>query len=271
MLTKTEPSTGNSMMVLETGAGWTRGMKNVLHSELGHWFGTRMWLWQIVIWALSVNLIFLMVAFTGKDIPVEEGIMLFNIFLGLAGPVGVCIIMQSAIVGEKRSGTAAWVLSKPVSRIAFILSKLVANSLGVIVTMVLAQGLIAYLITGLVLHTWLPIPGFMAGLAVQFANLFFYLALTLMLGAILEHPAPVVGIPLAFLFMQQYLAALYPPLIQVIPWTLAIPFNNSQAASISGALMTGLPVTSYAPLVFTLGFSVLFIALALWVFQRQEL
>ena len=77
----------------------------------------------------------------------DTTLMLFNIFMGLAGAIGVSILMQTAVVGEKRSGTAAWVLSKPVSRVAFIIAKLIANSTGIVVTLVLAQGLIAYLIS----------------------------------------------------------------------------------------------------------------------------
>jgi cbb3-type cytochrome oxidase subunit 3 len=37
------------------------------------------------------------------------------------------------------------------------------------------------------------------------------------------------------------------------------------------ALMLGQPVTSYLPLIGTLTFSILFVAIAVWVFQRQEL
>jgi ABC-2 type transport system permease protein len=271
MATNVQHGTGNSMMVLETGAGWQRGLNNVLRAELQHWFGTRMWLWQILIWAMCVNLIFLMVALTASEMSQADALMIFNIFLGLAGPIGVCIIMQSAVVGEKRSGTAAWVLSKPVSRQAFILSKLIANGLGIMATMVLAQGVIAYFISGLVLKVWPPIPGFLAGLGVQYVNILFYLTLTLMLGAIFEHPAPVIGIPLAFLFFQQYLIGFYPPLGNILPWTLVIPVNGSQALSLSMALMSGPPLPSLLPLISTIIFCILFTVIAVFVFSRKEL
>ncbi len=68
----------------------------------------------------------------------------YAIFAGLFPAVGVVIIMQGVVVGEKKSGTAAWVLSKPVTRPAFILSKVIANSLGVLVTMVVLPGIVAY-------------------------------------------------------------------------------------------------------------------------------
>ena len=37
-------ASGNSAMMMETGAGWTRGLRNMLRGELGAWFGTRTWL-----------------------------------------------------------------------------------------------------------------------------------------------------------------------------------------------------------------------------------
>src|SRR5512133_615051 len=125
-------SIGNSSLIPVLGAGWTRGLSNVLNGELKSWFSTRRWWVQIIIWAACVNLIFFIVALTTPKsrASMDTTLMLFNIFMGLAGPIGVSILMQTAVVGEKRSGTAAWVLSKPVSRTAFILSKLIANVAG---------------------------------------------------------------------------------------------------------------------------------------------
>ena len=46
--------------------------------------------------------------------------------------------------GEESKGTTAWVLSKPASRPSVILSKVTANAVGVLVTMVVVPGLFAY-------------------------------------------------------------------------------------------------------------------------------
>jgi ABC-2 type transport system permease protein len=266
-------STGNSDMILLDGAGWKRGLGNVLRGELKGWFATRRWWIQCIIWAASVNLIYFIVALTtpaGK-VDTDNSLMLFNIFMGLAGPIGVSIIMQSAVVGEKRAGTAAWVLSKPLSRPAFIAAKLLANMIGIAVTMVLAQGLIAYLISVLMLRFHLSVPGFLAGLAIHLVNILFYLTLTLMLGTAFEHTGPVIGIPLAFLFVQNLAMSFYPALARIVPWTLAIGANNDTAPSIAGNLMQGLRVPSFLPLYFTTAAIVIFVLLALWIFQRQEL
>jgi len=264
-------SSGNSVMQLETGTGWTRGLNNLLHGELVRWFGTRQWWVQVLIWAAVANGIPLMAVLGAPDSAGMELPMLFNVFLGIGAPIGVCILMQDAIVGEKQSGTAAWVLSKPVSRLAFLTSKLVGNGLGIAATMVLAPGLLMYLASALIMDTTLPPLGFLAGLGAHLANLFFYVGLTLLLGARYDHVAPVIGLPLAFLFAQQYLPGLAPELMHAIPWSLTAPPSGSTEPSVATALMTGVPAVSYLPLVTTLAVAVLCVAGAIWIFHRQDL
>jgi ABC-2 type transport system permease protein len=259
-------------MVPVLGAGWSRGLANVLRGELKSWFATRRWWVQIIIWTASVNLIYFIVALTSSKgrASMETTLMLFNIFMGLAGPIGVSIVMQTAVVGEKRSGTAAWVLSKPVSRAAFITAKLIANSTGIAVTMVLAQGLIAYLISTLMLDFPVSIPTFLAALGVHFVNILFYLTLTLMLGTIFEHTGPVIGISIAFLFAQNISMSFFPVLARYVPWTLAIPAGGDANPSIAMNLMSGSAVPSFMPLYVALAAIILFVGLALWIFQKQE-
>lgn len=270
---------GNDVMILETGSGWQRGLRNVLRGELQGWFGTRTWWTQILIWTASINFVFLMVALTsrgeaGAQMDLES-IMIFNIFMGLVGPIGVSIMMQSALVGEKRAGTAAWVLSKPVSRSAFIVAKLLANGAGVTATMVLAQALVAYLIQGLIVGSWLSVGSFLAGMGVHLVHILFYLTLTLMLGALYDHPAPVIGIPIAFQFSQNFLlgvlANISPLLAQAMPWNLAMPMNNSEVPALAHAIMTGVEPVTYLPLFVALAAIVVFVTITLWVFERQEL
>jgi hypothetical protein len=50
--------------------------------------------------------------------------------------LGITVLMQDELITEKQLGTAEWVLSKPVSRSAFLLAKLVAHTLGMLVVMV---------------------------------------------------------------------------------------------------------------------------------------
>ncbi len=62
----------------------------------------------------------------------------------LATAIGVVTTAQGAIVREKQLGTAAWVLSKPASRSAFVLAKFVAYALAFVSLAVLLPGAIFY-------------------------------------------------------------------------------------------------------------------------------
>ncbi len=264
-------TTGNSSMVLETGSGWSRGLNNVLGAEFHHWFGTRTWWIQTLIWTLVANGI-LLILLVSEDVPnIFDVIMMFTIFLGIGAPVGVCIIMQEALVGEKQTGTAAWVLSKPVSRIAFIFSKLVGNTIGIAATMVLVPGLVCYLILATLGDRVLPLAGFFSGLIVVFVYAFFFITLTLMLGAIFNHRGPVIGIPLAFAFAQQWIPGLIPATADLIPWVLMVPLNGSNELSIAATLMTGGQPSTFLPVISSLVASLVFLVVTFFVFDRQEL
>jgi ABC-2 type transport system permease protein len=264
-------ATGNSMMRLEQGSGWTRGLRNLLRGELGEWFGARRWLSQIILWAAVVNGILLAAGLQMPKSGAMDGLTIFNIFMGMGPPVGVAILMMGAIVEEKRSGTAAWILSKPVSRTAFVLSKLIGNSVGVLVCIIIAQGLIGFSILRFVLHLSIAPAHFVAGMSAHLVHLLFYVTLGTMLGTLFQKPAPVVAIPIAFNFTQQYIPGLLHFLTNRLPWNIGMPFGNGQTPSIASALMLGLRPLTVVPVLVALLSSVVFVAVALVVFQRQEL
>ena len=59
------------------------------------------------------------------------------VFIGIPG---VIILAQDEIIQEKQSGTAAWIISKPAARSAFILTKLLSNLIGALVFIVALPG-----------------------------------------------------------------------------------------------------------------------------------
>ncbi len=261
---------GNEAFELVTGSGWTRGFSNLLRSGLARWFKTRTWWIQCLIWGVVVGGITAAVAFSSPPPSLDEVMGLFTIFAGLFPAVGVVIIMQDALVGEKREGTAAWVLSKPVARPAFVLSKVLANSVGVLTTMVIVPCAIGYAILSTVNKSPLDPAGYLAAMGVIFINHFFFLTLTLMLGSSFNNRAAVIAIPLAILFLQQNLIQLLPVLRFVLPWNLAIPLG--QTNSLAGSLMmrTSIHSDTLTLLVVTLVECLVFLAVAVWRFGREE-
>jgi ABC-2 type transport system permease protein len=209
---------------------------------------------------------------SGQPFSLEEAVMLYAVFGGIFPAVAVIIAMQDTLVGEKQNGTASWVLSKPVSRPAFILSKLAAGIVGVAVTMVLVPGIVAYGVLWYGNKSPLPPLTFLLGLGIVLLSLLFYLSLTLMLGAFYNHRGPVIGIALGLLFLQQYIVGLIQPAQYLLPWTMIVPANGpSSAGSLATNLFLGQLSGNWLQAALIALEVVLFSAIAVWRFQKEEL
>jgi ABC-2 type transport system permease protein len=252
--------------------GWRMGLANLMDQENGKWWKTR----QSVIRALTFTILLcgLMAAamLGGQGINalggLQRALSLFVILGGIFPAIVITIIAMDALISEKQSGTAAWVLSKPVSRVAVIVSKLTANALGALVTLVVVPGSFFYVLiaatTGQLLA---PLP-FMAGIAVMFVNVLFYLSLTILLGTVFEKRGPVIGIPLILALGYQLVDGVAPWLAMVLPWGLIFP--TAQAPSLAVALFDGRAPQSWLPLACTLALTALFSAMAVRRYGRQE-
>ncbi len=269
---------GNSAFDIITVQGWRRGFGNMLRVEFSRWWKTRTWWTQTLIWVSVIDLILFAVA---SEVASEPGLgavielaLLYGIFGGMFASVSVVIIMQGAIVGEKITGTASWILSKPISRTAFVVSKLIANMVGVYFTAGLVPGVVAYFIISGASPDGIPFLNFMAGNSVIALYNFFFLAFTLMLGAFYNSRGPVIGFPLFILLGQQFIITFilkYTPwLYDFLPYQLVMPPNNSDIPSLSTALINGLPVDTWVPVYSTLILIVVFTVLGVWRFRREE-
>ena len=266
---------GNEAFVLRQGRGWGRGMDNFLRSELAGWFGTRTWLTQLLIWGGIIDGILVMTMLSMSRAGETEGALttgalLYTLFTGMFAAVGVIIIMQDAIVGEKQTGTAAWVLSKPVSRTAFVVTKLTGNLAGILAMIILAPGLIAYvLLSQIGAGEWLPFLPFLAAMGCLAVALIFFETLTLMLGTLFNNRGAVIGLGLAFLFGQQFLIQLVPALYEMLPAGIYLPMGGSET-TLASALILGQPLPSFAPVIWCTAFSILFTAVGIWKFSKTE-
>jgi|WetSurSiteA1Bulk_404760.scaffolds.fasta_scaffold33241_2 ABC-2 type transport system permease protein len=261
---------GNEVFEMVSERGWNRGLNTMLRSGLARWFKTRMWWSQCLIWGSLIGFILAAIAFNPEPPPTEDLLMLFTVFAGLFPAVGVVIIMQDALVGEKKEGTAAWVLSKPLTRPAFVFSKIIANSAGILVTMVVVPCLLAYAIIKISTKSSLSPLGFIECMGVIFISHFFFLALTLMLGTFFDSRGPVIGIPLGILFMQQNIIGFIPALGYVLPWNLVVPIGSSTPLVLSLMLKIPVPPNQLITLAAVVIESILFISIGLWRFNREE-
>lgn len=262
--------------------GWLGGFSNIFSKENYRWWRTRQWLVQTLVWLAITNGILAVGLWSKPNLPpgldeasrkayIESIPMtildpFFNI-IGMAAAIGTIILGQDAMINEKNNGTAAWVLSKPASRGAFVLSKIFSNSLGILVTMVIIQGAAAYL-QFWVKGTTLPLPEFAGAMGMVFLGLIFYLTLTIMLGSISNSRGLVIGIPILLNLGYQAFLMIGDWVGEIMPWNLTVPIGDNP--SMVMLLIQGSPLPTITPLIATALWSILFTVIALWRFNREE-
>ncbi|HSJ56400.1 MAG TPA: ABC transporter permease subunit, partial [Anaerolineae bacterium] len=183
--------------------GWMRGFANLFRKENREWWATRRWLLHAVLWTVMINGIIAFVVFVVPALlpqmepeeaeafdVVAQGVQgLFQ--LGTIGlGLGAIILAQDEILGERLSGVTEWILSKPVSRDAYVLSKLVANAVGVLILLVALQMAIAYALISVAAGALLPVGPYLIGFVGMALHTLFYLALTLMMGVLVQDRGP---------------------------------------------------------------------------------
>ena len=168
----------------------------------------------------------------------------------------------------------AWVLSKPLRRPAYILAKLIAHGLNLLVARVVLPGAIAYLqltAKGLSLLSALDFAGAMG---LVYLNLLFYLTFAMMLATLFSGRGAVPGITMLVLllgpmqFIAQPMQKYAPWLATVMPWRLLMPIGNDVALAPLVALGQRLPTAT--PIIATVLWSVLFVVVAIWRFRGEE-
>jgi ABC-2 type transport system permease protein len=242
------------------------GFGNMLRKELGQWFGTRTWWVQTLIWVLILNgisTIVMLNPFSPTEALQEVVQTFLPMSVGIIG-IGTVITVQGAIVGEKQLGTAAWAISKPVSRSAFILAKMLAYTIGYFVTAILIPSTIFFFTVKALIPAPLPLIPFLFGAAITVLGQLFYLTLTLMLGTFYNSRGPIAGIGIGFIMTGLLLKGFIPMQVLIAtPWPLP-----DVAAGL--ALGSELPSTWPVPIIATTFWIIIMIAAALWRFEREE-
>jgi ABC-2 type transport system permease protein len=264
------------------GSGWLAGFGNMLAKELGEWFRTRRWLWQLLVWPIIINgfiafPLFILPAlasimpplkqiaeatFQGLPPDIGSASLYFTITI-VAGTIGVIILAQDEIIQEKQSGTAAWILSKPAARPAFILTKLLSNITGALIFIVAVPGLVALVEIFLGTHKIVPLLPFLAAEGVVLLALIFYISLVILLGVLFESRGPVLGIAFGVVFGGMLFAPF-------IPWLqYVLPLGMDKIASL---IVQGIPLPAMlvSQVIATAVLSSVFILAALWRFQHKE-
>jgi ABC-2 type transport system permease protein len=253
------------------------GFANLLHNENLEWWGSRHWLKQAGIWLLILNGMVALVMFVtpavvqvtqddnaGAMDPVSMGIQVFFQIGATALAIGTIIKVQGEVIGERQSGITEWILSKPVARPAYLMSKIVAHSIGVFVIMVGFQSAVAYGLLWLANGDALPLLPFLIGVGGLALHTFFYLTLTMMMGVFAKRRSQVLGVATGSLFGGMLLPGISRQLGLITPWSLP---------SILPALAMQIPLplaTAFMPILMTAIWSIVFVVAALWKLPRLE-
>lgn len=198
---------------LVKGHGWTSGLANLWRKENQLCWGKGRWLRHMVIWIGLINGFFLItllsLSLVGRKLggmsTFYAGIVIYMSFIALFVNVGAIVLTQGNIIQEKQSGTAAWILSKPVARSAFIIAKC-ASIFEMTLTMVLIPGVVALLEFSLILHQLLALSTVLLLLGWIMGGLLFFFCLTLLLGTLFKTRTPVIGIGLVLVLILSQLA-----------------------------------------------------------------
>lgn len=249
------------------------GFSNLLSKESGLWWKTSKWWVQGLIWLLISNgflALFLWAVpeeHTEKVPPLLQSFGMFVATQGFFAAAGVIVLTHGAIAGEKRTGSAAWIMSNPVSRSAFILSKLAGQAGGIFAIVLGLQGVIAYSQISLKLGSPIPLLPCFEAMALLALHTLFYLTLVLMLGAFFKGRGPVLGIAFALLLGQEIAEKIIKTYVPRMP--TVIPERVAEAAV---AVVVGEPMAAdwYIPVIVAAVMSVLFVLGAIWRFTREE-
>jgi ABC-2 type transport system permease protein len=267
-------TTNTSQLNRTSERNWSAGLGNLSRMETAKWVKTRQGVIHLGLWMLIINgLMAIIISTAGEELEAGQTIVSASIdpFIGITSwftAIGVSVIAMGAIVGEKRSGVAAWILSAPVSRTAYFTSKLAVIGFFSVVTMVVIPGFIvfaelSFIPTGadvgeVSILPWIATVGALA------LNVVFYLSLTLFLGTVLSSRGAVVGIPIGFVFAGMFLGGVLPEgIAQLTPWAVVSPLAMELAEGAKD-------VTSYVPAIASAAWTVALIGASIWRFNREE-
>jgi ABC-2 type transport system permease protein len=266
----------NQMFQLEETRGWRMGLSNLMRKESGETWKTRHWWVQLLIWLVIIDGLLLFILFgvqqaaelSGETISSAEiyGTALEVLFgIGSIGiGIGIIISTQDEVIGEKMSGTAAWVLSKPASRVAFYFSKLFSNSVSALLLMIGVPFLVAFgILWGK--NPEMDIVGFLTATGVLIIHTLFYLSLSLMIGVFAEKRSLVLAFCFAGLLGGQLMLNFVKELIYFTPFGL-----SNIMAGIANEGPLALPGMLWLPVGITLVASLIFIFLSVLKIQRLE-
>ena len=274
----------NANLELQRVNEWSQlsGFRNLFRKENRAWWSTRRWwinalLWSAILGGLVSIMLFVLPNMTAAQdadeviaaggpiaYGIQIGISVFFRMGSVAMAIGAIVLSQDLLLDEQQTGVTEWLLSKPVSRRSYILAKLAAASLAVLILLVALTSLLTYLLLSMragELYAWAP---YLKGIGVLAMHTLFYLTLTLMLGTFFKSRAPILGIALGSAIGGNMIGGFIKPLLTITPWIL----GSSTELVVMGKAAP--PEMMLYPLIATALWCVIFAIFALVRFDKME-
>jgi ABC-2 type transport system permease protein len=261
--------------------GWLRGFANLFRKENRAWWGTRRWwinalIWPLMLGGLVANMMFVPTIInlaSAEEVASAGGTTAYVILLGIsvffefgiqAIGVGAVILSQDLLVDERQSGVAEWLLTKPVTRRAYVLAKLLTNVVFVLLFLIVVPSSLIYGLFYLRAGEAYSLLPFLSGVGIMALHTLFYVTFAVMLGAFTNSRLPILGIALGSLLGGGIIGSFVKPALYVTPWIL------SKLASLVVSGQTVPDGLFWSPIIATALWCVIFVILALVKFEKVE-
>ncbi len=250
--------------------GKFQGLGNLLRTEISRWRHSLSWWLQIFAVLIFANGITIMAMLSSGGLE-GIGLMMFPLMAGIYVALSAMTMVQGAIVKEKVEGTAAWVLSKPVTRVAFMSSKFITNFISMTISLVFLPWIVAYLQFNL-LGEIVSLPGTFFAMGIFWLYCMFWLTMALMLGSIFNSRRPVMYVMVTVFFLFIAAGNLIPPAINPLSFWPGTTRNLSEGQPLSmiADLLLGDIYINWGPVLFG-GSCIVFLAIAFIRFSKEEL
>jgi ABC-2 type transport system permease protein len=183
-------------------------------------------------------------------------------FLGNLVQLALLVIIitgAASVAAEHRAGTSALVLTKPLSRGAFVVAKSASGLLLLLVATAVGAAL-CIAVTSALFDTASIVP-FLGSVGIWLALAAFFVTLMVLLSAATGRQAPAAGAGLA----------VYVALFVLTGFPVVRDHTPAGILAANDALIKGRDVALAVPLATTLGLAVVFVAASVLVFRRKEL
>jgi ABC-2 type transport system permease protein len=253
------------IFVLVEEHGWRMGLSNMVRKEFTAWFGSSAWWKQALLWSVVLSFIVVSGAVAGP----EFGILMFVLMGSIFMTIATIINSQEFILEEKRTGSAAWVLSKPLSRTAFIVAKLFPNAINLTVSLVFIPGAVVFTLMFLLTGGATSFTFFLGLIPLAFWVIFLEF-FTICLGTFFEKEGEVMGPPFFLMFLlfqlgpMQFIGELSPFGLWILAQMLIVGDNSQMTFTPSAAFPIGTTIVA------TIVVIIILALISIWRFNREE-